>query len=205
MSLTILARLLNAATLLQTYQDLLISRVSADFDQSLVDEMTQVSSLLTHLHIEIARATGKSLAGVILSRRQLWLSQTKMPQSVQKPFLDLPVTAGHIFGPGVDAILEQTTKLRKDRETLQTFMGPPAPRVSAQSQWQPRSQFPPTVAGRSGFGQKQQPRPYQPRQQAQQAPTQRWRQQQGNSAQQKQRAWHKGPKKPKAPSATQSS
>lgn len=200
-SLAMLARLLNVSTLLQSYQDLLLSRVSADYDQTLMNEMSQVSRLLTLLHTEMSRACGKSLAGVVLSRRQLWLSvkfsETNMSQLVQKLFLDLPVIPGHVFGPGVDAILEQTAKLQKDRETLQTFMAPPASRTPGQGQWQPksqsspwqqRSQFTPRT-GRVGLPPKQ-PRPFLPRQQpqqAQQSGAQQWRHQQGNATQQRQK------------------
>ncbi|KAJ8370060.1 hypothetical protein SKAU_G00100880 [Synaphobranchus kaupii] len=41
------------------------------------------------------------------------------------------------FGPGVDTILQQTAKLRKDRETLQQFMATSRPRPAPKQTWQP--------------------------------------------------------------------
>ena len=85
------------------------------------------------LHGELARGNGKAVASVVSSRRHLWLSQSKLPTPVQKTFLDLPFSPGLTFGPGVGTILEQTVKLRKDRETLQQFMATTRPRPARSS------------------------------------------------------------------------
>jgi hypothetical protein len=52
----------------------------------------------------------------------------------------LPITPGLMFGPGVDDILEQTDKVRRDRETLRRCMPPPqapGPRRTVTTQLHP--------------------------------------------------------------------
>lgn len=44
-----------------------------------------------------SRANDKALFTVILSRRQLWLSQTKMSASVKKTFMELPISPGQML------------------------------------------------------------------------------------------------------------
>ena len=92
------------------------------------------------LHGELVRGNGRAVASVVSSRRHLWLSQSKLPTPVQKTFLDLPFSPGLTFGPGVGTILEQTVKLRKDRETLQQFMATTRPRPARSSAPAPASQ-----------------------------------------------------------------
>lgn len=56
------------------------------------------------------------MASVVTSRHNLWLAQSTLPLPFQKTFLELPFTPGFSFGPGVDNITEQTSKLCKDRD-----------------------------------------------------------------------------------------
>ena len=125
--LAAMGRMMNASMLLGSYLSRLIPALSGD-DRTLADEAQEVSRLLHLLQAELARGNGLAVASVVSSRRHLWLSQTKLPPPIQKAFMDLPFTPEVAFGPGVEAILEQTVKLRKDRETLQQFMGATRPR-----------------------------------------------------------------------------
>lgn len=147
--LSSMARLTNAAMLLSSYLARLIPTLPGG-SQDLVDEAMEVSRLLGLLQTDLARANGQAVASVVSSRRHLWLSQSKLPLPVQKTFMGLPLTPGATFGPGVDAILQQTAKLRKDRETLQQFMATSRPRPAHQTTWQPRYRLPPGLQQRLG-------------------------------------------------------
>ncbi|KAJ8349855.1 hypothetical protein SKAU_G00249850 [Synaphobranchus kaupii] len=102
-----------------------------DGNEDQLREATEVSKLLTLLQSDIARANGKAKASVVVSCRHHTLSQSKLPLSVQKTFLELPLTPGMTFDPGVDSLLQQTAKLRKDRAALQEFMARPTEALEA--------------------------------------------------------------------------
>ena len=125
--------------LLQSYLATLIPAL-AEGSEGLHQEALEVSKLLGMLQGELARGNGMAVASVVSSRRHLWLSQSKLPTPVQKTFLDLPYSPGLTFGPGVGTILEQTVKLRKDRETLQQFMATTRSRPARSSTSAPASQ-----------------------------------------------------------------
>jgi hypothetical protein len=61
-----------------------------------------------------------------------------MSTSVKKPLMELPISPGQVFGPGVAAILDQTATVREDKETLQSLMGPLAPCHPTNLQYRPQ-------------------------------------------------------------------
>ena len=65
LTLAMVARLMNAPTLLQTYLHGLKAHLSINGDPEMA-EMTQVSILLSLLNAEMSRANGKPLSTVIL-------------------------------------------------------------------------------------------------------------------------------------------
>ncbi|MGH0136523.1 UNVERIFIED_CONTAM: hypothetical protein FKN15_035854 [Acipenser sinensis] len=42
------------------------------------------------------------------ARRQLWLSQARVPDAVKAELLDVPISPGHTFGPVVEEILQRS-------------------------------------------------------------------------------------------------
>ncbi len=123
--------------LLSSYLAHLIPALSGG-SQDLVIEAVEVSRLLGLLQMDLAQANGQAMASVVSLRRHLWLSQTKLPLPVQRTFMGLPLMPGITFGPGVDAILQQTAKLHKDREMLQQFMDTSHLRPAPKKPWQPK-------------------------------------------------------------------
>ncbi|MGH0148236.1 UNVERIFIED_CONTAM: hypothetical protein FKN15_012173 [Acipenser sinensis] len=53
------------------------------------------------------QALGRSLASLIAVRRQLWLSQARIPDTDKSAFLDASISPGHTFGPAVEEILQR--------------------------------------------------------------------------------------------------
>ena len=72
-TLTIMAHLVNAATMLQSYHVLLISCLP-EGGVELLKEATEVSRLLTMLQMDIIHAKGKALASMVTSHLHLWLA-----------------------------------------------------------------------------------------------------------------------------------
>ncbi|MGH0145509.1 UNVERIFIED_CONTAM: hypothetical protein FKN15_040455 [Acipenser sinensis] len=57
-------------------------------------------------------ALGRRLAGLVVARRQLWLSQAKVPDVDKSTLLDAPVSPGHTSGPAVEEILQSSHRER---------------------------------------------------------------------------------------------
>ncbi|MGH0157706.1 UNVERIFIED_CONTAM: hypothetical protein FKN15_056837 [Acipenser sinensis] len=53
------------------------------------------------------QALGRGLAGLVVSRRQLW-PQARVPDADKSALLDAPISPGHTFGPAVEEILQRS-------------------------------------------------------------------------------------------------
>ncbi|MGH0173221.1 UNVERIFIED_CONTAM: hypothetical protein FKN15_073529 [Acipenser sinensis] len=51
------------------------------------------------------QALGRSLAGLVVARRQLRLSQARVPDADKSALLDAPISPGHTFGPVGDGVI----------------------------------------------------------------------------------------------------
>ncbi|MGH0149408.1 UNVERIFIED_CONTAM: hypothetical protein FKN15_015405 [Acipenser sinensis] len=159
-------RLLNVASLLTVYQAALARDLPECPSAALRSELVTVSQLLVRLVQLNARAQGRSIASLVVARRQLWLSQARVQEPDKAPLLDAPITPGHTFGPVVEDMLQRSVKAREASQQM-AKMWPNKPfqpkrpqehqwrRTPPQQQAQPRgSKTPPSgppARGRPSF------------------------------------------------------
>ncbi|MGH0115425.1 UNVERIFIED_CONTAM: hypothetical protein FKN15_000060 [Acipenser sinensis] len=98
-------RLSNVASLLSVYQASLVKDLPEHPSASLRAELALVAQFLVKIAQLNARAQGRSIASLVVARRQLWLSQARVQEPDKVPLLDAPVTPGHTFGPEVEEML----------------------------------------------------------------------------------------------------
>ncbi|MGH0121573.1 UNVERIFIED_CONTAM: hypothetical protein FKN15_040700 [Acipenser sinensis] len=112
-------RLTNTGGLLTAYLDGMLCLVTVP--ELLASELRAVSGTLLQISGFQGQALGRSLAGLVVERRQLWLSQARVLDADKSALLDVPISPGHTFGPAVEEILQ-----RCHREWLRC--SPPMPR-----------------------------------------------------------------------------
>ncbi|MGH0119411.1 UNVERIFIED_CONTAM: hypothetical protein FKN15_022546 [Acipenser sinensis] len=66
--------------------------------------------------------------GLVEERRQLWLSQARVPEADKAVLLDAPISPGHTFGPAVEEILQKSLR---DQEASHQVAALLPPRASA--------------------------------------------------------------------------
>ncbi|MGH0126324.1 UNVERIFIED_CONTAM: hypothetical protein FKN15_028071 [Acipenser sinensis] len=108
-------RLSNVASLLTVYQAALLRDLPECPSAALRTELGTVAQLLVKLAQLNARAQGRSIASLVVARRQLWLSQARVQESDKVPLLDAPISPGHMFGPAVEEMLQRSVKARGSR------------------------------------------------------------------------------------------
>ncbi|MGH0131708.1 UNVERIFIED_CONTAM: hypothetical protein FKN15_047539 [Acipenser sinensis] len=106
-------KLSNVASLLSVYQAVLVKDLPEYPSVSLRTELGLVAQLLVKLAQLNARAQGRSIAFLVVARRQLWLSQARDQEPDKAPLLDAPITPGHTFGPAVEEMLQRSAKARE--------------------------------------------------------------------------------------------
>ncbi|MGH0150447.1 UNVERIFIED_CONTAM: hypothetical protein FKN15_016693 [Acipenser sinensis] len=106
-------RLSNLASLLSVYQAALVKDLPDYPSVSLRTELGLIAQLLVKLAQLNARAQGRSIASLVVARRQLWLSQARVQEHDKAPLLDAPITPGHTFGPAVEEMLQRSAKARE--------------------------------------------------------------------------------------------
>ncbi|MGH0148382.1 UNVERIFIED_CONTAM: hypothetical protein FKN15_037474 [Acipenser sinensis] len=106
-------RLSNIASLLTVYQAALLRDLPECPSAALRSELGTLSQLLVKLAQLNARAQGRSIASMVVGRRQLWLSQARVQEPDKAPLLDAPITPGHTFGPAVEEMLQRSVKARE--------------------------------------------------------------------------------------------
>ncbi|MGH0145788.1 UNVERIFIED_CONTAM: hypothetical protein FKN15_006239 [Acipenser sinensis] len=114
-------RLSNLASLLSVYQAALIKALPNYPSVSLRAELGLIAQLLVKLAQLNARAQGRSIASLVVARRQLWLSQARVQEHDKAPLLDAPITPGHTFGPAVEEMLQRSAKAKEASQQLATI------------------------------------------------------------------------------------
>ncbi|MGH0137427.1 UNVERIFIED_CONTAM: hypothetical protein FKN15_009507 [Acipenser sinensis] len=114
-------RLSNLASLLSVYQAALIKDLPDYPSVSLRAELGLIAQLLVKLAQLNARAQGRSIASLVVARRQLWLSQARVQEHDKAPLLDAPITPGHTFGPAVEEMLQRSAKAKEASQQLATI------------------------------------------------------------------------------------
>ncbi|MGH0153597.1 UNVERIFIED_CONTAM: hypothetical protein FKN15_047927 [Acipenser sinensis] len=104
------ARLSNISSLASIYQTSLIGELRDTVSESKRLELNQVSEAVTRIAQLTTWAEGRCLAALVVTRRQLWLSQARVPEQDKSSLLDAPITPGHTFGPAVEEMLQQNLK-----------------------------------------------------------------------------------------------
>ncbi|MGH0123137.1 UNVERIFIED_CONTAM: hypothetical protein FKN15_022069 [Acipenser sinensis] len=111
-------RLSNVASLLTVYQAALIRDLPECPSAALRSELVMVSQLLVRLAQLNARAQGRSIASLVVARRQLWLSQARVQELDKAPLLDAPISPGHTFSPAVEEMLQRSAKAREASQQM---------------------------------------------------------------------------------------
>ncbi|MGH0134255.1 UNVERIFIED_CONTAM: hypothetical protein FKN15_063186 [Acipenser sinensis] len=114
-------RLSNLASLLSVYQATLVKDLPDYPSVSLRAELGLIAQLLVKLAQLNARAQGRSIASLVVARRQLWLSQARVQEHDKAPLLDAPITPGHTFGPAVEEMLQRSAKAKEASQQLATI------------------------------------------------------------------------------------
>ncbi|MGH0120351.1 UNVERIFIED_CONTAM: hypothetical protein FKN15_067736 [Acipenser sinensis] len=126
-------RLSNVASLLTVYQAALLRDLPECPSVALRTELGAIAQLLVKLAQMNVRAQGRSIATLVVARRQLWLSQAR----VQAPLLDAPILPGHTFGPAVEEMLQRSVKAHEASQQFAKMWPskPFQPRRPQERQW----------------------------------------------------------------------
>ncbi|MGH0138598.1 UNVERIFIED_CONTAM: hypothetical protein FKN15_067030 [Acipenser sinensis] len=111
-------RLSNVASLLLVYQVSLVKDLPEHPSVFLRTELVLVAQLLVKIAQLNAQAQGRSIASLVVARRQLWLSQARVQEPDKAPLLDAPITPGHTFGPAVEEMLQRSPKAREASQQM---------------------------------------------------------------------------------------
>ncbi|MGH0125104.1 UNVERIFIED_CONTAM: hypothetical protein FKN15_059281 [Acipenser sinensis] len=130
-------RLSNVASLLTVYQATLLRDLPECPSVALRTELGTIAQLLVKLVQLNARAQGRSIASLVVARRQLWLSQARVQEPDKVPLLDAPISPGHTFGPAVEEMLQCSVKAREASQQLAKMWPskPYQPRRPQERQW----------------------------------------------------------------------
>ncbi|MGH0144527.1 UNVERIFIED_CONTAM: hypothetical protein FKN15_045624 [Acipenser sinensis] len=130
-------RLSNVASLLAVYQASLVKDLPEHPSASLRAELALVAQFLVKIAQLNARAQGRSIASLVVARRQLWLSQARVQEPDKAPLLDAPITPGHTFGPALEELLQCSVKAREASQQMAKMWPhkPFQPRRQQEHQW----------------------------------------------------------------------
>ncbi len=73
-----------------------------------------------------AQAIGRSMAGLVVLERHLWLTLTEIKDADKVSFLDAPISPSGLFGPAVKGFAERFTEAQKASQVMRHFL-PSAP------------------------------------------------------------------------------
>ncbi|MGH0134155.1 UNVERIFIED_CONTAM: hypothetical protein FKN15_029288 [Acipenser sinensis] len=121
--------LANLAYLLSAYLKSFLEFPVTEFTSS---ETQLVSSALVEINGFQGAALGHSLAALVVVRRQLWLSQARIPNAHKGYFLDAPISPGFTFGPVVEDVLRRSQQHREDSRRVTAVIPEPS---SPQGVW----------------------------------------------------------------------
>lgn len=100
---------------------------SVTLPEPLASELRLVSGTLLQISGFQGQALGRSLAGLVVARRQLWLSQARVPDADKSALLDAPIFPGHTFEPAVEEILQRSHREREVSRQVAVMLSSRAP------------------------------------------------------------------------------
>ncbi|MGH0174925.1 UNVERIFIED_CONTAM: hypothetical protein FKN15_073590 [Acipenser sinensis] len=113
-------RLSNTASVLTAYLDGVLRE--APLPEPVATELRLLSSTLLQISGLQGEALGRTLANLIVARRQLWLSQARVPGADKAAHLDTPISPGHTFGPAVEEILQRSHREREASQQVTVLL-----------------------------------------------------------------------------------
>ncbi|MGH0166413.1 UNVERIFIED_CONTAM: hypothetical protein FKN15_050764 [Acipenser sinensis] len=126
-------RLANTASVLTTYFDGVLRE--DPLPRPVATELRLLSSTLLQVSGLQGQALGRSLASLVVARRQLWLSQARVPDADKAALLDVPISTGHTFGPAVEEILQRSHQEREVSRQVAALLPPRASAWGRSSRW----------------------------------------------------------------------
>ncbi len=79
------------------------------------------AALITHS--QLTRDIGVSMSSAVLARRQIWLAQTSLPETIRKELTNMPVMPGRVFHPDSQSLLDTADQARRRKESVQRTFG----------------------------------------------------------------------------------
>ncbi|MGH0140759.1 UNVERIFIED_CONTAM: hypothetical protein FKN15_026149 [Acipenser sinensis] len=98
-------------------------------------ELSLLSSTLLQISGLQGQALGRNLASLIVARRQLWLSQARVPDADKAVLLDLPISPGHTFGSAMEEILQRSHQELEASRQVAKLLSPRASVWGRSSRW----------------------------------------------------------------------
>lgn len=71
-----------------------------------LDSKNLVDSALA-AHSQMTLDVGEAMSSAILCRRQIWLTQTSLPEAIRSELMNLPVMPGHVFKSDSQEVLDR--------------------------------------------------------------------------------------------------
>ncbi len=88
------------------------------------DSRNLVDSALA-AHSQLTRDVGEAMSSAILCRRQIWLAQTTLPDTIRGELMNLPVVPGQVFHSDSQEVLDRVERSITMRETVQRACNKP--------------------------------------------------------------------------------
>ncbi|MGH0127688.1 UNVERIFIED_CONTAM: hypothetical protein FKN15_021518 [Acipenser sinensis] len=126
-------RLSNTASVRTAYLDGVMRETPLPMPVAM--ELHLLSSTLLQISGLQGQALGRSLASLVVARRQLWLSQARVPDADKAALLDAPISPGHTFGPAVEEILQRSHREREASWQEAALLPPRASAWGRSSLW----------------------------------------------------------------------
>lgn len=97
---------------------ILLAAIRKTVSQEDRDTMSLIDAALV-THAQLTRDMGAAMSSAMLARRQVWLAQTTLPETIRKELTNLPVVPGRVFHPDSQGLLDKAEKSRRTRDSVQ--------------------------------------------------------------------------------------
>ncbi|KAL7401893.1 hypothetical protein ABVT39_006104 [Epinephelus coioides] len=104
--------------LLMVYLEGLIQDLESKCPAEFLPEMAMVVDTVIQGARTQARFLGNSLVQLTMTRQHIWLSQSGLLDSDQAAVIDAEITLGEVFGPAVEAVLDEAQKVQQHTESI---------------------------------------------------------------------------------------
>lgn len=95
------------------------------------DTMSLIDSALV-THSQLTRDVGVVMSSAMMSRRQIWLAQTSLPENIRKELTNMPIVPARVFHPDAQGVLDKAEQSRRTRDCVRrTFSRTTAPRYGS--------------------------------------------------------------------------